>query len=708
MSTKEKLPGQDSASMIDRIQAILRNRYGIVLSGIALLIVANICLRIALPGTDADVRPQVVIIFLIGYLYGPVIGFLAGFAGNVATDLLLGYGFKYLLSWSVGNGLIGLVMGLFPRRKQLQLENLRQLFRLMLYIVAANIISFGYSGVVAGLIDQTLNWDINFRYYLLPPLNSNILISLFCLPGILFLLKRVKPSYAIKSALALFYLIALILIISWLVIFPAGEQIGSVADSPAARIPLQVTVEAFNRWALTGIALLLFTLFASGWISGAILRPVSTLEGAVNDLLRGDDESAGATLQRMSTREDELALLSFTMSLLSKRIWEDQRLFREEFVKRMKFISGEDNISDVFFIGLASLFGKELMSPEYDLPGVSDNGAIRAIDAISLAVTMGGFTELAATYSETNICKSLGDDKALQTVFSRTQLQCLALAVDLNLLFAGKLRIVDFRQPLDESLAWHLLYRIHRYLSSEKNFIGYVTEEDITARLTAVLEKEEAISAAELEKVMDRAVIEGLISGYNIKRVAALANFDRTLTLSYGHSNVKHLMQLTGLLKRERVQAKLQLEPKRSVFIYLDSWIKIEKLRKERLGEGYSLVRCDEFDLVMEFTQAEKRAEFQKIISTWGSLEEDPTDPVLYKSWVAPLFFSDVPTPGYYRANALFVLRGDYQVQTYIPEEKVAAIRGWFHEHFPAAEISIRSLWVNEAFYRYIRNPNPT
>jgi energy-coupling factor transport system substrate-specific component len=65
-----------------------------------------------IPGAgNVAVRPAVSIVFLFGLAFGPIVGFITGFLGNVIADLLTGGGFWFW--WDLGNGLMGLVAGLF-------------------------------------------------------------------------------------------------------------------------------------------------------------------------------------------------------------------------------------------------------------------------------------------------------------------------------------------------------------------------------------------------------------------------------------------------------------------------------------------------------------------------------------------------------------------------------------------------------------------
>lgn len=59
---------------------------------------------------NVAIRPAIVIPMFFGVAFGPLVGLIAGFLGNIIADLLSGYGFW--LWWDVGNGIVGLVPGL--------------------------------------------------------------------------------------------------------------------------------------------------------------------------------------------------------------------------------------------------------------------------------------------------------------------------------------------------------------------------------------------------------------------------------------------------------------------------------------------------------------------------------------------------------------------------------------------------------------------
>lgn len=60
---------------------------------------------------NVSLRPAVSIVFFFGLAFGPIVGFITGALGNIIGDLLSGYGFWPW--WDLGNGIMGLIPGLF-------------------------------------------------------------------------------------------------------------------------------------------------------------------------------------------------------------------------------------------------------------------------------------------------------------------------------------------------------------------------------------------------------------------------------------------------------------------------------------------------------------------------------------------------------------------------------------------------------------------
>ena len=93
----------------------------LVYAGIGALIMGfmnSLTYGIGIPGTEVTVRPHYGILTFFGFAFGPIVGFLTGFLGNAIGDYIIG---GYVIDeavkywhWSVANGLVGLIAGLFP------------------------------------------------------------------------------------------------------------------------------------------------------------------------------------------------------------------------------------------------------------------------------------------------------------------------------------------------------------------------------------------------------------------------------------------------------------------------------------------------------------------------------------------------------------------------------------------------------------------
>lgn len=84
--------------------------------GAALYAVFNfISFGFLMPGTnEVSIRPHYGLLTFFGFAFGPVVGFLTGFIGNVVGDQLTGWGAFTSWHWSLANGVAGLLAGLLP------------------------------------------------------------------------------------------------------------------------------------------------------------------------------------------------------------------------------------------------------------------------------------------------------------------------------------------------------------------------------------------------------------------------------------------------------------------------------------------------------------------------------------------------------------------------------------------------------------------
>ncbi len=392
---------------------------------------------------------------------------------------------------------------------------------------------------------------------------------------------------------------------------------------------------------------------------------------------------------------------------MSKRVWETQILFRDELLKRLKFLDSHDSGTDILVTALISLSGWQSLD-DHARGATLETGEMSNIAAVSLVIASVGLKELAATYSAAKVEKNLEglDSISGDVTLSEEQRQALALAVDFNLLFKGRLKVMDIHAFLERELAFHLLERMHSFLKNDRNYIGFVTEPDIIGKMSDKWEQAVKVRCPVLEEVMNKAIGQLVISGYQIKNLHDLAQFDTDLTIAYSHSDFRHIKQFIGLLVSEALQAKLQLVPKRSSFFYRDGWEKSPDMHLEDLGGGRMVAHKDEVDMVLEFTDRPSRDRFRQVVDTYAKREFTTEKRLLFHSWYEPLYRLEVPVEGYNRIASIVIHYETHIAYAYVREDEAAWIVAWFKKELPDMEISTAAIWVNDAFFRYLHGEN--
>jgi energy-coupling factor transport system substrate-specific component len=147
-----------------------------------------------IPGPfNSSIRPGVAIPLFFGAAFGPVVGFVVGFAGNMIADLLSGVGF--LWNWNVGNGLMGLVAGLATYYVS-RLDSGRSLAIATGFALLGIVVGMGFASVTDIWMDPNINdlrgaWD---EFYPLVVSNSISAIVLVPLLGASYESLVVRPD----------------------------------------------------------------------------------------------------------------------------------------------------------------------------------------------------------------------------------------------------------------------------------------------------------------------------------------------------------------------------------------------------------------------------------------------------------------------------------------------------------------------------------
>lgn len=134
---------------------------------------------LALPAAgNVSLRPAVAIPMFFGIAFGPIVGFLSGFVGNLLGDALTGWGFYW--NWCVGNGLMGLVPGLITNSIT-SFKAQSSLIKGAIYSVLGAAVGMGFAAVTEKYISG-LDWNTAIVGYFVPAFLSDAINGAILVP----------------------------------------------------------------------------------------------------------------------------------------------------------------------------------------------------------------------------------------------------------------------------------------------------------------------------------------------------------------------------------------------------------------------------------------------------------------------------------------------------------------------------------------------
>lgn len=336
-------------------------------------------------------------------------------------------------------------------------------------------------------------------------------------------------------------------------------------------------------------------------------------------------------------------------------------------------------------------------------PAIEGERALTNSVAISIAVRAADLKELAYTYPVQKVNQSLKKLQISSSGLGAHVAQELAAAIDTGLLPEDYYANFNPWAKTDEKLANVLLGKILEIKGLYKNYIGYIGDADIFAKLNAAYAASDIIHAPKLQELVNEALEQELVTGYNLKDSRFKSNFIDSLSITYGHSDFTHAVQLIGLLRSEGLNAKVQFEPKTSAYVHLAEWgdpgpnvVQIEN--------GNYIAYSKEYDLVFEFFTEQDKAAFQDIILAYAKKNENGQTGLIAGSWWQPLYFSATKLEDYkvITNNLITDPDGYYEVHPFSLNEDSAKVVEGFKAIDPDVTITPYQFWVDQPFFNYL------
>ncbi len=163
-------------------------------------------------------------------------------------------------------------------------------------------------------------------------------------------------------------------------------------------------------------------------------------------------------------------------------------------------------------------------------------------------------------------------------------------------------------------------------------------------------------------------------------------------------------------MRSEGLDAKVQLEPKISIYQYLLDWGPIPESTptyEVKQFDDLYLVYAVEYDMMLEFHSAEDMRRFDDVIKAYAKKNEGNEEAVglIYESWWQPLYSTtrkDMPAEDYEQIYDCVVKHGVYSIHPFTIPEKKDTVLEQLKALAGDLEIEAEERYCNTAFYNYL------
>lgn len=329
--------------------------------------------------------------------------------------------------------------------------------------------------------------------------------------------------------------------------------------------------------------------------------------------------------------------------------------------------------------------------------------------AVKAAVAAADFEELALSYPQEKTEERLAC-YGVDAPAEEAEGAYIACALDVDLITPEEGAKAAAQEELTAADAEKLLMNIADANGDGRNYLGMASDPDIYGKIDQMWNSFIIFDDGQLSEIGKTAVEQQVTTGYGIKSAAYNAHFLPELTLQYGHSDIKHAHQLIGLLNSENIDAKVQLEPKISIYQYLLDWGPVPEATPtyevKQFGDLY-LVYAVEYDLQLEFNNTEDMMRFDSVINEFAKKNSDnaEADGLIYASWWQPLYSAtrtDMPENEYHQIFDCVVTNGMYSIHPFTVPENKDQVVSQLKDMAGDLDVTAAERFCNTAFYNYL------
>jgi len=327
-------------------------------------------------------------------------------------------------------------------------------------------------------------------------------------------------------------------------------------------------------------------------------------------------------------------------------------------------------------------------------------------EAVMHTVAAAGMTELALTFSPEKSSRILAG-YSFETTGDPKFDQTAAAALSTGLVDPVWYARAEKAETPDGDDISYLLQSALGFQGDTADCLGRLSDPSIYKAIRESWNSYDIVQAIDLLTVVDEAVIQGIVTGYNILDSRDDSSFDPALTVTYGHSDIKHALQLVGLLRSEGLDASVDFQGKTSAFLYLEEWgtpVESETFMVKQIPGGNYVAYSKEYNLMFEFDSAADKEEFNRVVLAYAKKDSADEPGLIYGSWWQPLYYSATPMgDGFRTITDNVITSGLYTAHPFSLNDQVETVTAGFRSIDPDIDMESREFWVNQAFYNYLQ-----
>jgi len=200
-------------------------------------------------------------------------------------------------------------------------------------------------------------------------------------------------------------------------------------------------------------------------------------------------------------------------------------------------------------------------------------------------------------------------------------------------------------------------------------------------------------------EVLGEALVDGVLTGYDLRRKGVYDNFPVAHTFIYSQSSLLHMRQLVALLDSEDIEGWVYITPKVSAFLYRDDWGPASDAVVTLPG-GVRVVQGREVAVLFQFDSGDDRERFHEVVTRFAKKDEKDEPGLIENAWWQPFYYTDQAFEGFEPISLVVISSDNHEATLTVLEDKTAKVVQVLTDD--RWDLRVDRVWVNPPFFRFL------